>query len=70
MTDAELLSDPVPHRFRGSVRNYFERIATHSDGFIALGDSLCSFNPLYAQGMIVVAQHILWRSRGIDLPAE
>ncbi|WP_063040025.1 NAD(P)/FAD-dependent oxidoreductase [Nocardia pseudovaccinii] len=56
VTDAEPLSDPVPHRFRGSVRNYFERIATHADGFIALGDSLCSFNPLYAQGMTVAAQ--------------
>ncbi|MCC3313896.1 FAD-dependent oxidoreductase [Nocardia africana] len=75
VTDAEPLSDPVPHRFRGSVRRYFERIATHPDGFLALGDSLCSFNPLYAQGMTVAAQQALalracLRQGTAELPAR
>ncbi|MFF3572850.1 NAD(P)/FAD-dependent oxidoreductase [Nocardia jiangxiensis] len=59
VTDAEPLSDPVPHRFRGSVRRYFERLPAYPEGFLVLGDSLCSFNPLYAQGMTVAAQQAL-----------
>ena len=75
VTAAEPLSDPVPHRFRGSVRRYFERLSTHPEGFLALGDSLCSFNPLYAQGMTVAAQQALvlracLREGGAHLPAR
>ena len=56
---AEPLDDPVPHRFTGSQRRYFERLEAHPDGFLALGDALCSFNPLYAQGMTVAAQQAM-----------
>jgi flavin-dependent dehydrogenase len=59
VTDAEPLDDPVPHRFAGSVRRHFERLPAHPDQFMVLGDSLCSFNPIYAQGMTVAAQQAL-----------
>ncbi|WP_204249099.1 FAD-dependent oxidoreductase [Nocardia arizonensis] len=73
--DAEPLSDPVPHRFKGSVRNYFERIDRHPEGFIVLGDALCNFNPLYAQGMTVAGRQALalrtcLRAGTAELPAR
>lgn len=74
--DAERVSDIVQHRFPTSVQRHYERLSTFPEGFLALGDTLCSFNPLYAQGMSVAAlqvkvlQHLLAertaRDRGLD----
>ncbi|MET7773305.1 FAD-dependent monooxygenase [Nocardia sp. NPDC005366] len=59
VTAAEPLDDGVPHRFRHSVRRRYERTAAPITGFLAVGDAVCSFNPLYAQGMSVAAQQAL-----------
>ncbi|CUU55447.1 Dehydrogenase (flavoprotein) [Parafrankia irregularis] len=56
VSTARPLEDPVPHRFRGSVRRYFERLAAPPEGFLVIGDAACSLNPIYAQGMTVAAQ--------------
>ena len=53
------LTRPVPYRFRASVRHHFEAVRHPPDGLVVLGDALCSFNPLYAQGMTVAAQEAL-----------
>lgn len=52
-------ADPVGpvHGFRGTAnrRRYFERFATWPEGFVVLGDALCTFNPVYGHGMSVAA---------------
>lgn len=51
---SEPLSPIGVYKFPASRRRHYERIALPS-GFVVMGDALCSFNPVYGQGMTVSA---------------
>jgi 2-polyprenyl-6-methoxyphenol hydroxylase-like FAD-dependent oxidoreductase len=54
--DGEQLCPIANHRFASSVQRHYERMTAFPRGFLVVGDALCTFNPIYAQGMSAAAK--------------
>ena len=63
LRDAEPLSEVARFGFPTSIHRHYERMERLPDGFLCIGDAICSFNPIWGQGMSVAALEVVALSR-------
>jgi 2-polyprenyl-6-methoxyphenol hydroxylase-like FAD-dependent oxidoreductase len=62
----QTIGEPVTHRFLANQRRHVERLRRYPLCWVLLGDAVCSFDPIYGQGMTSAAQQADALGRALD----
>jgi 2-polyprenyl-6-methoxyphenol hydroxylase-like FAD-dependent oxidoreductase len=62
----EPLGPIVSHRLPSNQWRHYDALRRHPAGFLAIGDAVCSFTPVYGQGMTSAAQQAMALGRVVD----
>jgi 2-polyprenyl-6-methoxyphenol hydroxylase-like FAD-dependent oxidoreductase len=64
--DEEPAGPILTHRLPSSQWRHFEKVKRHPGRFLAMGDAICSFNPIYGQGMSTAARQAVALAACLD----